>query len=221
MIASGSAFSTVKGVEGVYVARSGALSCTAIQLRGGGLCLYSPIAEVAEAQSAQLKTMGGVSAFLAPNHYHNKGLRDHLGLFPHATLVCSSSAEPRLRKISGLNFADLVALRTELSASMKVLEPPGLKTGEVWVQIKHAAEVAWVVADAFSAERYQQDAHVNTPTMLGTFPKYGVKDAAIFKNWVKQQISLEQPTILLPCHGPPVKRPDLGSTLIGLLDETL
>jgi hypothetical protein len=60
-----------------------------------------------------------------------------------------------------------------------------------------------------------------TASMLGTFSRYGVKDAAKFKSWVKKQISVAPPTMLIPCHGSPVKAPDLAPQLLDLMNKTL
>lgn len=214
-------FYEAAGLDGVYIARSGKLSCTALALRNGGLCLYSPVAGLEKSQHKLLTELGGVSALLAPNHYHNKGLKDHANAFPDASVLCSDMAKPRLQKITGLAFEPLDILRAELPDGQTILEPAGLKTGEVWVQIESGSDIAWVVTDAFSARLLATGVYGNSATMLGTFPRYGVKDAGAFKNWVKEQVSSAKPTILLPCHGSPVKASDLGAQLVGLLDEVL
>ena len=219
MKASDTAFAELDGVEGVYVAHSGKLSCSAIRLTGGGVCLYSPVAGLAETQGPRLEELGGVSALLAPNHYHNKGLSEHVARFPNAGLYCSRSAEPRLRKITGLKFQSLDTLGAELPGHIRILEPAGLKTGEVWLEVDQPDETVWIVTDAFSSERAPKGQLAENPAMLGTFPRYGVKDAATYRKWLERRLSDNQPTILVPCHGSPVKRSDLGASLIRLVDE--
>lgn len=221
MIKSNTTYASVEGLEGVYIAQSGALSCCAIALNTKGLCLYSPVAALAGSDSAFLDGHGGVSVLLAPNHYHNKGLKPFSEYYPDAECVCSEIATPRLRKTTGLDFAPLEKLRAQLPETVKILHPEGLKTGEVWMQVQHGGTVAWIVTDAFSAERRPSGEFNTVPSMLGAFPKFGVKDASMFKSWVTQQIAAQPPTILLPCHGSPVRDRDLGTQLLTLLDTTL
>lgn len=219
MKASESLFSELDGVEGVYVAHSGKLSCSAIRLTGGGVCLYSPIAGMAETHCTPLEELGGVTALFAPNHYHHNGLKEHAALFLNAALYCSPSAEPRLHKITGLNFEGLDKLEPELPRHIRILEPPGLKTGEVWLEVHQPGETVWILTDAFSSERAPQGGFAENPAMLSTFPRYGVKDAATYKKWVEQRLSDSEPTILVPCHGSPVKCANLGSSLMRQLDD--
>ena len=213
-----SGFAPVVGLDGVYAARSGKLSCTALRLRDGGLCLYSPVAGLERTLLAQAGELGPVSGLLAPNHYHNKGLQEHVALFPQATLVASAFAANRLKKVTGLDTSDLAVLRRVLPDTAQILEPEGLKTGEVWLQMQSGAEVAWIVTDAFSAPHTKPGQFAENLTLLGTFPKYGIKDAEVYKAWVAEQISRHSPTLLIPCHGSPVRDPNMGTSLLHLLD---
>lgn len=214
-------FIEISGLNGVYCARSGKLSCTALRLQDGGLCLYSPVAGLEKSQHAQLSELGGVSALLAPNHYHNKGLKPHVEAFPNASLYCPVSAEPRLNKITGLYFEPVSKLQSDLLTSHRILEPEGLKTGEIWIEIESDQERAWIVTDAFSAPVHSSEKFGGKASMLGTFPRYGVSDTATFKDWVKKRLAIAPPTMLLPCHGSPVKATNLDIQLLGLLDKTL
>ncbi|MDF1670206.1 MAG: hypothetical protein P1U83_11375 [Roseovarius sp.] len=162
-----------------------------------------------------------MSAVLAPNHYHNKGLKGHADAYPSASLICSKSAEPRLKKVTELAFNPLGTLKSQLAENQKILEPKGLKTGEVWVQIETASGIAWIVTDAFNAKLHPPGVFAESPSILGTFPRYGVKDSSVFNDWVNEQVSAVRPTILLPCHGSPVRAPDLSSQLVGLLKGAL
>lgn len=214
-------FSPVGGLDGVYIGRAGKLNCIAFRLQDGSLCLYSPVAGLETLERDSLEKLGGVSIILAPNHYHNKGLTGHADAFPDATLVCSKGAEPRLKKITGLAFDPIDVLKSQLADNQRILEPEGLKTGEVWVEVRTRSEIAWIVTDAFSAKLHSPGACAEAPNMLGTFPRYGVKDASVFKDWTNTQLSNVRPTILLSCHGSPVNAPDLDAQLIGLLSDAL
>lgn len=221
MTKSTTTYASIAGLKGVYLARSGALNSFAIALKTKGLCLYSPVAALAGADGTFLDNLGGVSVLLAPNHYHNKGLKSHSEQHPGAERVCSEAAKPRLCKITGLSFKTLETLRVQLPESMQILHPEGLKTGEVWMQIQHGETVAWIVTDAFSADRLPPREFNTVPSMLGAFPKFGVMDAPKFKSWVAQQIAKQAPNLVLPCHGAPVRHPNLGEQLLTLLDRAL
>ncbi len=212
-----SEFAPVDGLDGIFMARSGKLNCFALRLRDGSLCLYSPVSGMSATHAAQLESLGGVTALLAPNHYHNKGLEEHVKAFPGAMLCCSAAAELRLRKVTGLSFAPLDALTPHLIEEQELLEPEGLKTGEVWVEIS-GAETAWIVTDAFSAELLPPGEFAASPTRLGTFPRYGVTDADRYTRWVLGRLEVSAPSCLLPCHGSPVKAQDLGPLLAGILE---
>lgn len=214
-------FSPVDGLDGVYIGRAGKLNCIAFRLQDGSLCLYSPVAGLETSERDSLAKLGGVSMMLAPNHYHNKGLAGHAKAFPNASLVCSESADPRLKKITGLMFDPIDTLRSQLANNQRILEPEGLKTGEVWVEVRTQSETAWIVTDAFSARLHSPGVCAEAPNMLGTFPRYGVKDASVFKDWANRQLSNDRPTILLSCHGSPVNAPDLDVQLNDLLTDTL
>ena len=214
-------FTDISGLNGVYQARAGKLHCTALRLRNGGFCLYSPVAGLEKNRDHLFPDPAAVSVLLAPNHYHNKGLNGHAKAFPNAALVCSETAKPRLNKITGLAFEPLATLSSQLNDNQNLLEPDGLKTGELWVQVKTGSDVAWIVTDAFSAALHPPGTDAGEPTMLKTFPRYGIKDAAVFKEWVNDRIAIARPTILLSCHGSPVRSPELGALLTGLLATTL
>ncbi|MEP0961554.1 MAG: hypothetical protein ABJL57_09220 [Hyphomonas sp.] len=214
-------FSPIGEIDGVYIGRAAKLNCIAFRLQDGSLCLYSPVAGLETLERDSLEKLGGVSIILAPNHYHNKGLAGHAKAFPNASLVCSESANPRLKKITGLVFDPIDTLRSQLANNQRILEPEGLKTGEVWVEVKTQSEIALIVTDAFSAKLHSPGVFAEAPTMLGAFPRYGVKDASVFKDWANTQFSADRPTILLSCHGSPVNAPDLDAQLIGLLADAL
>lgn len=207
------------GVEGVYTSQIGKLRCTVLRLRDGGLCLYSPVAGLDDAVRASLQELGDVRFLLAPNHYHNKGLSEYQISFPDADIICSEAALPRLSKVTGLEFGGLEGLAARLPDNVQILEPEGLKTGEVWFEIRNEAEVVWIVTDAFTSASIASNEYAQEPSMLGTFPKYGVRDGDAFKSWVQAQVSYQAPTILVPCHGAPVAHPNLGKALVKLLDD--
>ncbi|MEL6682392.1 MAG: hypothetical protein AAFQ09_07075 [Pseudomonadota bacterium] len=212
-------FRPIDGLHGVYAAQWGKLHCVVLHLNDTDICLYSPIAGMGQAAREALDQIGTCVALIAPNHYHNKGLTEHVELFPKARLIASAAAAPRLKKITGLDFEDMSALQRMLPGNVQTLEPAGLKTGEFWLSVTKGAETAWIVTDAFSSAHHPAGTDAKEPTLLGTFPKYGIKESAVFKAWVAQQLARQAPTLLLPCHGSPVKSPNLAVSMMRLLDR--
>lgn len=214
-------FRGIDGLDGVFSAQNGALRCCAIALKSGGLCLFSPVLGLSDAALASLAGLGDVAHLLAPNHYHNKGLAEYQAAFPNTSLCAPPAAQPRLTKVTGLSFDGLDALAAQLPDGMEVLEPPGLKTGEVWIRIAGPQAVAWLVVDAFSGPKGKPGNVAQEPEILGTFPKFGVGNRARYVAWVKQQIRHDQPTTIIPCHGDIVRGPDLAARLLALVDQKL
>ncbi|WP_156875499.1 hypothetical protein [Phaeobacter inhibens] len=214
-------FQQVDGFHDLYVGRSNKFSCTAFRMRDGSLCLYSPVAGLETAFARHQSELGEVTALLAPNHYHNKGLSAHIEVFPNATLYCSSAAQPRLSKVTGLTFSTLNRLRERLPAGSDLHEPAGLKSGEVWLQVKSNMDCALAVTDAFNSALLPSGSYADCVSLLGTFPRYGVKDAGSYKIWATEFLTATAPSILLPCHGSPVKSADLITQLIGLVEKEI
>lgn len=221
MSARTEAFREIAGLGGVLSARCGKLRCTAIPLSDDGICLYSPVAGLEDEAAAILERCAGEAFLLAPNHYHNRALAAHVRRFPSARLICPPESGPRLKKQTGLAFDGLDTLSGLLPPNVRLLKPAGLKTGEVWIQVTGPAGVAWIVCDALTSAPSEGSDCSEAPAMLGTFPKFGVRDGAAYKAWVSAQTDHEKPTILVPCHGDPVFHPDLGSLLVDLVETHL
>lgn len=216
-----SACKPLQGFEGLFILQDSKLRSSVIRLRDGSLCIYSPIAGTANTAYESLSALGEVSILLASNHYHNKGLGEYHETFPDAELTCSSAALPRLSKVTGLKFGGIDKLREELSDHTQILEPEGLKTGEIWVQIQSKANVTWVVTDAFTTPSIVENEYTQEPSLLSSFPKYGIKDKEQFINWVDREIANLAPTILVPCHGGLLKSKNLGLAIVKLLNTSL
>ncbi len=220
MSAKLSAFEPVEGLDRIACATKGTLRCTAIKLNNNKICLFSPVQGLGEAALESLKQLGNVVALLAPNHYHNKALREYAEAFPAADMITSEDAMPRLEKITGLKFDGLDVLTAELPDTVKILLPTGLKTGEVWLRVESDEAIAWVVADAFSTTKESPKAPISdTPQLLGTFPKFGVADSTIYKHWVVGQLERDTISMVVPCHGSVIKSDALNAKLLGLMQQ--
>lgn len=205
----------VAGVAGLWTIRRGNLRCTIMTLREGGACLYSPV----EKTSAAVANDHEVRFLFAPNHYHNRGIAEHTAVFADAKLVASQTAAPRLGKVTGHCFGTLDELREALVDGVSLVEPEGLKTGEVWMIIRAEEQLVWVVTDAFCGVLEKGDERARAG-FLKTFPTYGLQDKNLFSDWVRKRLEIEVPTMVIPCHGKIVHGAALDKEIQALL-ETL
>ena len=203
----------VDGVDGLWSIRKGNLRCVAAALLDGGTVLYSPVRKTSGTASA----VAPVRFLLAPNHYHNMGLKEHADTFPEASCVCSATARPRLEKVTGCRLSDLKSLEDALPDGASLVEPEGLKTGEVWLCLRSKGEVAWVVTDAFCGVQGAGGSDA-TVGFLKPFPTYGLRDKAVFSAWVRHRLELAPPTLIIPCHGEIVRGGNLKQDISALLD---
>lgn len=186
---------------------------TALRLTDGTLLVYSPVPNTGEPCLAQLATFGDVSCLLAPSHFHNLGLRPFASRWPKARLVAPPPAIPRLRKVTGLDFATVQTIKKALPPGIELTQTDGLKGPEVWIKItaNDGSLRALVVCDAFF--------HMNKPKrgffalmlrLVGGAP--GLRVSRMFKRvagmnretygrWARQELSAFRPTMLIPAHG--------------------
>lgn len=213
-----STFSPVGNSGICWSAENGSLRCTAVRLRTGGLCLYSPVPGLLGEASDSLNALGPVEFLLAPNHYHHKGINEYAEQFPEARLVCSDRARPRLEKQTGQTFSSITDLACDLADSSRVLEPEGLKTGEVWIEIDTGSERLWVVTDAFRGPKSPVGIVTDRVELLGTFPKFGIGNRDQYREWVSSQVAQAPPTMIIPCHGSITASPSIGAEALALIE---
>ena len=215
------AFDALDGFANVYAAKRDDLRCTAIRLRSGGLCLFSPVRGLGDEAMDSLRELGGVEVLLAPNYWHNMGLQEYVEAYPDASICTSPGARERLEQKTGLRFQGLTKLRRLLRPNMRLTTPAGLKTGEVWVSISDVRYRAWMVVDAFCGPKRKKGDRASEPDILGTFPKFGLGDRAAYLEWLERQIELDKPTAIIPCHGAVIVNEQLPDKLRRLVARKL
>lgn len=219
MAAKLSKFEAVDGSATLYTATKNSLRCTAIRLRTGDVCLYSPVSGLSKEAKDSLIELGEVKYLLAPNTYHNAGLVEYSKAYPKASLVASESAHARLTNRTGLTFKELSSLANALPEGLTLEEPKGLKNGEVWLiesaQIGHI----WHVVDAFSGQKHTEGPICDIVKMVKVFPNFGIKDRTVFANEVMRLVETSPPKLLLPCHGALIKTPELANQIRSLILE--
>jgi hypothetical protein len=205
------------------------LRTTALRLRGEQLLIYSPRRDLGDVAHDELGCLGRVRFLLAPNHYHNLGLGEFLARYPGAQVVASAAAMPRLRQRTGLTVAGLDALRSHLPDAVRLIEPPGMKNGEVLLTVRIRRGLAWVAADAFfnlashppgAMGLFCRLVGISAGLRIGqTFLWVGPRDRAAYRASLLEELRQAPPTMLLPCHGDLMEDPDLGACLGDLLQR--
>ncbi|MBM4369909.1 MAG: hypothetical protein FJ102_27110, partial [Deltaproteobacteria bacterium] len=148
-----SAWQAVEGVPGLWCrARvTGGVpmwNSFAVRLVDDSLAVISAPPSPGAGELAELEALGQPTVLLAPNHFHNLGLRGFSERFPGAVAVSTPLARPRLLAKSGVATGGLEALAERLPAGVSVVVPPGTKQGECWLRFDTPSGVAWLVTDA-------------------------------------------------------------------------
>jgi len=212
-----SAFRSVVGSPNIFLADKGDLRCTAIKLNNSQVALFSPVQGLGHDAIESLAPLGRVAFLLAPNYYHNKGLAEYGAAFPNACLCAPEAAQPRLKKLTGLSFQGLDGLCGVLPDHMSIIQPDGLKTGEIWVRVLGQKRIAWIVVDAFCGPKALHGDEASEPQLLSTFPRFGIGKAQRYFDWVQHQIDVDNPNLILPCHGALIRDKKLPEKLLALI----
>lgn len=212
-----SSFRPLEGLKNGWVAERGTLRCSAIALNDRTICIYSPVSGISEQSLKSLRALGDVKFLLAPNHYHYKGLAEYSDAFPDAQLVCSTHARPRLEKQTGFTFMPLESLSKLLPSGATILEPEGLKTGEVWFDLRNQEHRSWIVTDAFKGSGKARDIPSDSIELLGSFPSFGIADRSVYFQWLSTQLGSGNVQTIIPCHGAVASNPTLGKQALELV----
>jgi hypothetical protein len=180
-----------------------------VRLDGGEAALVSPVRGTLEKSRETLAAIGRPTFALAPNHYHFMGIAEARA--PELSCVASDVARPRLKAKCGHTFESLDALRERLPRGITLLEPPGLKSGEVWLRAETERGVAWAVCDAFFNVNNALSGMMGlalraTSTAPGlrigdTFRWLVLGDKRAYRRWLEERIAEDAPRILIPSHG--------------------
>jgi len=207
------------------------LRSVAVRLEGGGLALVSPVRGTVKATEAWLREQGGVRYLLAPNHFHHMGIPPALDLFPDAHVVASRTAGPRLARQLDRSIEDLDGLAGALPKKVTLLEPPGIKAGEVWVRAETDIGVAWAVCDAFfNVTRPIKGMFGIGVRVMGianglaigrTFKLLALADKKAYRSWVLDSIETDPPSVLVPAHGSVLEDAALGEKMRALTEKRL
>lgn len=197
-----SAFEPVPDMPGLFTATKNNLRCTAIVLRSGQICLFSPVSGLSDVARASLSEIGDVAFLLAPNGFHNGGLVEYAEAYPDAALVATPEIHERLHGRTELDFEGLEALKNNLPGGMRLVNPDGLKNGETWLIAQNDTACLWHVVDAFGAAKKNSEAKVcNHIRANKVFPSFGMKDRDTYLASLVAFLASDPPDVLMPCHG--------------------
>ena len=205
------------------------LRSAAIELRGGGVAVFSPSSGLDPQDLAS--HAGEVRYLLAPNHFHYLGIRRWRDACPGAQAVASSQARKRLVKKLDVPWADLEELRAHLPEGARLVIPDGTRSGEVWWEIQRGDERVLVVCDAFFNLETLPGGMVGfvckvTDTgpdlALGkTFKYLALGDRQAYKAFTLRYLEDHPPTVLVPMHGEVARGADLAKRLAELVRTRL
>jgi hypothetical protein len=203
------------------------LRSVALRLADGRLAVTSPIRDLGDGAHSELAALGRPAALVAPNHFHNLGLREYARAYPDAIAVASAQAVPRVRRLTKLDVADEGQLAALLPAHASLLVPPGTRNGEMWLSVVTPGGRAWIVGDAFfNVARTPRTAmglllralSITPGLRIGTSFRWLVHDHAAYRRFVVDALAREQPALLAPCHGDVLDDPGLAGRLQHLVE---
>jgi len=228
----GTKWHPIAGLDGIWqavaIVEGAPLRSVALRLADGRLAVYSPIRGLGAHR--ELAAIGDPAILIAPNHYHNLGLKEYAAAYPGVTVVASAVAAPRLRRRCGLEVSDETGLRSALPSHISALVPPGTKNGELWLSAEASGGPAWIVGDAFfNLARTPRSFIGLLLRILGISPglrigssfRWLLKDRAAYRQWLADALGDQRPTMLIPCHGDILAEPALTERLVRLVEEGL
>ena len=204
------------------------LRMVAFRLADGTLAVYSPVGTAHETVLDTLSKFGPVSTLVAPNHFHNLGLRPFLARFPAARVVAAAQAIPRIVKVTGLKVEPVLSIAALLPPEVRVVEPAGLRTGELWLLVDTVKPGRILVAcdSYFNMAEVRRSAFGAVLWLTGgapglrvsrVFRMIGQQKPKVYRDWIGACFREFSPRILIPSHGDIVESDTLTHDLLKLL----
>lgn len=81
------------------------------------------------------------------------------------------------------------------------------------MQVITADQVLWILTDAFCGTKVPTGTVIEKPALLGTFPRFGIKDRTEYVAWLSRQIAADPPTTIVPCHGSLISGSTVGDAV--------
>jgi hypothetical protein len=184
----------------------------AVRLQSGGFLLYSPGAKLIRSAQQEILNDVPVEVLLIPNFVHHLGIEAWREHYPKARTLASPVAMPRLRKQGYSNLQPAGSIRDQLPEGVQLLEPPGTRMGEIWLEVQTAEGCMWIVCDSFFnfprvpkkwGPRMLMKVMNSGPGLSVSRLTYwvGIENRKVYREWVLQQMERNPPRILVPNHG--------------------
>lgn len=204
------------------------LRMLALRLNDGSLMIYSPIPLKKDESFRKLEELGQVSFVLAPNHFHNLGIKPFKKRYPGLRFVASDAAIPRLQKVTNENFGQLTNIIPLLPSGVAVIEPEALKAGELWMTVQSQDKGSiLIVCDAFfNMPSVKKSVFGGILWLTGGAPGlrisrvfriFGMQNRAAYRKWVEHLLGAFPPDVLIPSHGAICVRKNLAEELLALI----
>lgn len=204
------------------------LRMLALRLTNGSLLVYSPIPLKKDDSFQKLEQLGQVSYVLAPNHFHNLGIKPFKTRYPALQCVASEAAIPRLQKVTNERFASFTQINALLPSGVSVIEPEGLKGGELWMTVRSQDKgPILVVCDAYFNMPYVKKSIFGGILWLTggapglrvsrVFRIIGMQKREAYRQWASRLFATFPPNILIPSHGAICRRNNLAAELLALI----
>jgi hypothetical protein len=222
----------VPALDGVWhaerVVNGVPLRSLVVRLADGRVAVHSPIRGLGRRAHDALAAIGAPAFLIAPNHFHNLGLREYAAAYPGASVIASPTAAPRVARRCGHEVHTPALLGAALPAGMSLLEPPGTRAGELWLSFESPAGRAWSAGDAFfNIARTPRTPMglllrllgISAGLRIGASFRWLVRDRPGYRRWLLDAIAAQRPTTLIPCHGEILADPELPQRLRRLVEQ--
>ena len=203
-----------------------------LRLKDKSLLVIGPTLELTTRHVSELRKMGRVSYIMVPSSSWHHGVKDFGSKCPGARYIASKEVHESLASSTGLKFeTPWESLRAKVPELVQILEPEGLKNGEIWLRVQTRRGMAWIVADTLV--NYQ-----NIPPGIGGWRFWirglgpglripmlhkmlAIEDKGQLRSWIFERIREDRPAVLVPMHGAPIASPDLPRRLRAFVDDFL
>ena len=199
-----------------------------LRLNNHGLLVTNPAPGLTPSDHEALSRIGRPQVVLATSAAHPEGLSEFLRDHEGVRAVATTQVAKALRRHTNAQFSDLKYVRPFMPDTAQLLLPPGLSSGEVWLQVRTAYGLAWVVGEAFLDRGALPGGIWGTGLRvkgdrpgLGIPPRFrrkAISDVGAYRSWVLGQIRDSPPSALLAPAGKLVQSPNLRTKLRQLVE---
>lgn len=197
-----------------------------------GWVVVGPACNGDEALYKALEERAPVAAVVAPNAYHNMGIRPWHERFPQAELFAPAQSIARVEKKGGVSGVKPVAAAADVCGdALELLDMPHYKSGEVLVRAPSPTEggSVWHVTDvifnwpslppSFVVKLIFNVLSDSAPgfKLSGPAALFQMRDKRGVYRWLKELATKAPPLRIVPSHGTDVVLDPPGQRLIELL----